>query len=118
MNLDFLYITDAQKVYQNNSCKKFDHYQSRNLLEEEINFCQPDVIVFLGGSGLKLLVEKWKLTDYYQGDEDIKIKGIDCFVFPFPTGMGLIWKKKYQKEVEIEIGKLKNNLRNVPTSLV
>jgi hypothetical protein len=29
-------------------------------------------------------------------------------VFPFPTGRGLIWKKKYQKYVDIEIGKLKN----------
>lgn len=114
LNLDFLYITDAKKVYQDNSWKKFNLYQSRNLLEEEINFCRPDVIIFLGGSGLELLGKKWKLADYYQGTKDIKIKGIDCFAFPFPTGMGLIWKKKYQKEVEIEIGKLKNNLRNTP----
>jgi len=117
LNLDFLYITDAQKVYQNNSCKKFDRYQSRNLLEEEIDFCQPDVIVFLGGSGLKLLTEEQKLSDYYQSGKDIKIKGIAVFLFPFPTGNGLIWKKKYQKEVEIEIGKLKNNLDGAPASL-
>jgi len=109
LNLDFFYITDAKKVYQDNSWKKFDCHQSQNLLEEEIDFCQPDIIVFLGCSGLELLTnKKWKLADYYKSDEDIKIKGIDCFVFPFPTGQGLIWKKKYQKYVDIEIRKLKN----------
>ena len=108
LNLDFLYITDAKKVYQDNSWKKFDYYQSQNLLEEEIKFCQPNVIIFLGNSGLELLTsKKWKLADYYKNDENIKIKGIDCFVFPFPTGQGLIWKKIYQKEVEREIGKFK-----------
>ena len=110
LNLDFLYITDAQKVYQDNSWKKFDHDQSKILLEEEINFCQPDVIIFLGGSGLELLAERRKLADYYQSNENIKINGIDCFMFPFPTGMGLIWKKKYRKEVEMEIGKLKKKI--------
>lgn len=110
LNLDFLYITDAKKVYQDNSWKKFDYRQSQKLLEEEIKFCQPDVIIFLGSAGLELLEEKRKLADYYQSNEAIKIKGIDCFVFPFSTGNGLIWKKKYQKEVEIEIGKLKNKL--------
>ena len=110
LNLDFIYLTDAKKVYQNNSWKKFDYYQSKNLLEEEINFCQPDVIIFLGGSGPELLAKKLKLSDYYQSNENIKINGIDCFVFPFPTGMGLIWKKRFQKEVKIEIDKLKNKI--------
>ncbi len=114
LNLDFLYITDAKKVYENNSRKKFDDYQSQALLEKERNFCHPDAIIFLGRSGLELLTgKKWKLIDYYQDNENIKIKGIDCFVFPFPTGRGLGWKKKYQKEVEMEIGKLKNDLGGV-----
>jgi len=111
LNLDFLYITDAKKVYQDNSWEKFDDCQSQNLLEKEVNFCKPNAIIFLGLSGLELLTgKKWKLIDYYQNGEDIKIKGIDCFVFPFPTGNGSRWKKEYHKEVEIEIGKLKNNL--------
>jgi len=107
---DFVYITDAKKVYQNNSWEKFDDQQSKNLLEEEISFCQPDAIIFLGSSGLELLAGKRRLADYYQGSENIKINGIDCFLFPFPTGMGLIWKKKYQGGVGIEIGKLKNKI--------
>ncbi len=95
LNLDFLYITDAKKVYQDNSREKFDDCQSQNLLKEEVNFCQPNVIIFLGLSGLELLTgKKWKLIDYYQSNEDIKIKGIDCFVFPFPTGKGSIWRNQ------------------------
>jgi len=110
LSLDFLYRTDAKKIYKDNSWEKFNYDQSQNLLEDEINFCRPDAIIFLGRSGLELLGEKCKLADYYRGDENIRIKGVDCFVFPFPTGMGLIWKKKYQNEVKIEIGKLKNKL--------
>lgn len=111
LNLNFLYITDAKKVYQDNSWENFNFHQSQNILEEEINFCQPDVIIFLGMSGLELLTGKnCKLADYYKNNKKIKIKGIDCFVFPFPTGQGLMWKNKYKKDVEIEIKKLKNNL--------
>lgn len=111
LNLNFLYITDAKKVYQDSSWKKFDRHQSQKLLEEEINFCQPDAIIFLGSAGLNLLLGKTKkLADYYQNGEEIKIRGIDCFVFPFPTGNGLIWKKKYKEKVEIEIGKLKKSI--------
>ncbi len=109
LNLDFLYITDAKKVYKNNSWEKFDHSQSRTLLEEEINICQPNVIVFLGGAGLRLLTKKQrKMADYYQSDENIKLYGISCLLFPFPTGMGLIWKNKYQTEIQREINKLKS----------
>ncbi len=111
LNLDFLYITDAKKVYQECSYKKFNNPQSKKLLNEEINFCQPNIIIFLGLAGYQLLIEKQRLVDYYRNNKKIRINGIDCFVFPFPTGNGLIWAKKYKNEVESEIKNLKNKIK-------
>jgi hypothetical protein len=55
LDLDFLFISDASKVYEINSDKKFNKDKSRALLMQEIQFCNPDLLVLMGGAPLELL---------------------------------------------------------------
>ena len=64
-SLDNLYITDASKVYQKGSWKDgdFDHAKSRRLLEEEIEICNPGLVILLGKRPLKVLEFKEKYAN-------------------------------------------------------
>ena len=50
IDFDFLYITDAMKVYKRESWKyrDFDKEKSKELLKVEIEFCNPDIVILLG----------------------------------------------------------------------
>lgn len=116
LDINNVYITDAKKVYYKGSCKDFDDNASKNLLVGEIEFCRPDIIIFLGSSGVKLLNGSMKLSDYYRDNNNIKVLEKQCFIFPFPTGNGLRWKKRYQQEIQREIEKMKNKINIVRSS--
>lgn len=87
-----LFITDASKVYMEGSREKFDIKKSKELLEREINFCKPDILVLLGAKPLKLLSNEYLYSDIVDKAELLKIDGISTVVCPFPVGNGLTQK--------------------------
>lgn len=96
LSFEFLYITDAKKVYQNNSLaykhiekdkrKKFlDIPKSKHLLDEEIEFCSPDRIILLGDAPLELLDKSRNYASVVDHDNPIFINNRMCIVSPFPS---------------------------------
>jgi len=85
LDFDFLYITDASKVYENNN--SFNKIKSKELLEREIDFCNPSLIILLGAQPLYLLDKTKKFGDVV--GKNILIKGRNCAVAPFITGLGI-----------------------------
>ncbi|GEN36697.1 hypothetical protein [Aneurinibacillus danicus] len=92
IDFDFLYVTDAAKVYIENSRERFDLKASEQLLREEIEFCNPDLLILLGGSPLKLLQKDMVYTDVVEKREFISVAGKKTVVSPFPSGNGLSQK--------------------------
>lgn len=45
--LEYMFITDARKVYQR-GLDDFDDIKSKELMNSEIEFCKPDLVVLLG----------------------------------------------------------------------
>jgi hypothetical protein len=129
VDLDFLYITDGKKVYPEESLQyKNSPYDSdlerkakekkrksmiqstakrhkeinARLLKSEIKFCNPDVIVVLGGVGLSLLDVPKKITELLENDtysvyiEDFTTmywtgrKSIEIAPFPSGSNNGLL----------------------------
>jgi hypothetical protein len=90
IGLDFLYITDAKKVYTKGSWKDwdFDVPQSKKLLEEEIDFCNPDLIILLGASPLRLLDKEMHYSSAVNKRDTMLIRGRRCVVSPFFIGQG------------------------------
>jgi hypothetical protein len=130
IDIDFLFITDAKKVYpegklnENAQVKqtvrqkwlKNNVYQSRELLRREISLAKPDVIVALGNSALELLnantaPQSWLLENdqlIQPLEKPISFSDgelIEKFVYsPFPSNAN----RKYLNEHNI--GKVKRSL--------
>lgn len=90
VDFDFLYATDASKVYQT-QVNKLDRKLSKKLLVEEIQYCRPNLLILLGSAPLRLLSDKFKFDyrDVVDAGEFIVINGIQTVVTPFPSGNGL-----------------------------
>lgn len=87
INLDNCYITDAAKVYKVNSWKDrdFDKQKSKELLEKEIDLCNPNLIILLGAAPLDLLKKEFKYSEVVES-KAILIRGKETVVSPFLTG--------------------------------
>lgn len=107
INLDFLYITDASKVYKNGSRKDRDfdkEGKSKELLEAEIKHCNPNLVILLGGQPLYLLDKNQKYNIVVESGKPILIKERRCVVAPFFIGNGSIGNrhgKGFKKRLEI-----------------
>ncbi len=89
IDFDYIYITDGKKIYKENPRKDgcFDIFKSKELLEAEIDLCNPDLIITLGKSSLELLDGK-QIYRFTVGKK-IKIKEKLCVASPFLTGQGI-----------------------------
>jgi hypothetical protein len=92
---DYLYITDAAKVYHERSKherlkrkRDFDMKKSKELLDAEITFCNPNMIVILGRAPLQVLFSDLKYASFFERKEPIQIFGVKCIVSPFISGQG------------------------------
>ena len=90
IDFNYLYITDGMKVYRDGSWRDrdFDTKKSKDLLEKEIDLCNPDLIVILGASPLSLLDGSRKYAFTVEDGKVINIRGRQCVVAPFPIGQG------------------------------
>ncbi|MBU2633267.1 hypothetical protein KJ751_02055 [Patescibacteria group bacterium] len=90
IDLDFCYITDASKVYKKSSWKNrdFDHQKSKELLEEEIVFCNPDVVILLGAQSLSLVDSNKNYAETVEAGKSFLFNGRKCIVSPFLSGNG------------------------------
>lgn len=88
IDLDFLYVTDAGKVYQGGSRSRVDMHQSKSLLEREIEICKPDLVILLGDFSLKLLKDDIDYPSVVDQGEYITIGQYRTVVSPFPAGQG------------------------------
>lgn len=87
---DFLYVTDAKKVYKKGSWddQDFDEEKSRELLKAEIDLCKPDLVILLGASPLQLMEGGQNFATAVEGGRVIMSQGTRCVVAPFFIGMG------------------------------
>ena len=85
-----MYITDAVKVYKKDSWKdkNFDRQKSKKLLEDEIEFCNPGLIIILGKSPLCLLDKTKNYASVIESGKPILIQSKKCIVAPFLIGNG------------------------------
>lgn len=90
IDLDFLYLTDAKKVYTAGSWKDrdFDDVRSKELLKVEIDLCEPDLLILLGRSPLATIEEYVSYADVFARKTTIAVCGKRCVVAPFFIGMG------------------------------
>jgi len=102
IDFDFLYITDASKVYKEGSWKNwdFDRKKSRELLENEIEFCNPDLIILLGTSPLYLLDNSTDYASIVEAGKPISVLKRNCVVAPFFLGNGLT-QPNFRKRLDI-----------------
>ena len=112
-NLNYLYVTDGTKVYRNGSWRDrdFDKKKSKDLLEEEIDLCNPNLIVILGGSPLSLLDKSREYTFTVEGGKVISIRGRRCVVVPFPIGQGRS-QYNFRNRLSIATRLIKNTVSN------
>jgi len=91
LDLDFVFITDAAKVYRKGSWRDrdFDRQRSRRLLKDEVELCRPDLIVLLGAAGLSLLRPELRYEAAVENGKYISIGEVKSIVAPFPIGQGL-----------------------------
>lgn len=107
INRDYLYITDAKKVYDNS--KKFNTKFSKELLEQEISFCNPYLLIILGTAGLKLLSPQSKYSDVVESGQAININNVTTVVAPFPIGQGET-QKNFQHRLNTAISIIRSIL--------
>ena len=88
VDFDNLFITDASKVYMEESKSKFDKVKSKDLLIEEIKFCKPHILILLGGSPLNILAKEYIYADIVDNARLLEIEGVRTVVCPFPSGQG------------------------------
>ncbi|MFH1423497.1 MAG: hypothetical protein ABIG29_00885 [Candidatus Nealsonbacteria bacterium] len=90
IDFDFLYITDAAKVYKKGSWKDrdFDKQKSKELLEAEIEFCNPNLIILLGTLPLCLLDKTKNYASVIENGKPLLIRGRKYVVSPFLIGNG------------------------------
>ncbi|MGA8941651.1 MAG: uracil-DNA glycosylase family protein [Thermoactinomyces sp.] len=98
LDFDYLYITDARKVYKPDSLqyknidrqkrrKYFHESKCKKLLEAEIDFCNPDLIILLGAPSLRLLDKNRKYAAIVDNNEPILINQRKAIVAPFPSSL-------------------------------
>lgn len=107
MNKDFIYITDAFKVDSNK--------ESRNLIDEEIEFCKScgvKILIILGSEALSLL-EGRNIKFKEVVGEKIKVQGLDCVVVPFPTGQGKAGRNRPRKIVKDWMAKAQKSVKEL-----
>lgn len=80
-------------MYKEGSWKSFDRVKSKELLEKEIEICNPDLLILLGSAPLRPLQTKARYSEVVDAGEYIVIKDIKAVVTPFPSGNGLTQKK-------------------------
>jgi hypothetical protein len=85
-DFDYSYITDASKVYMSGSWNDhdFDLLKSKTLLFEEIEICNPDIVILLGKDPMKLMDFKEKYIEVV--GKKCLIKNDKKYVIaPFPS---------------------------------
>ncbi|HHU31831.1 MAG TPA: hypothetical protein GXZ50_04110 [Clostridia bacterium] len=97
LNLDYLYVTDAAKVYKMDNNTSFDKDKSRRLLKQEIEICNPDLIIMMGSSSFDLLTKGLKFGEVVESGRTISVQGIKCVVCPFISGQGVTQKRFKEK---------------------
>ncbi|MDD4569987.1 MAG: hypothetical protein PHE70_07690 [Tepidanaerobacteraceae bacterium] len=97
INLDYLYVTDAAMVYKIDNNTFFDKDKSRRLLKQEIEICNPDLIIMLGSSSFDLLTKGLKFGEVAESGRAISVQGIKCVVCPFISGQGVTQKRFKEK---------------------
>lgn len=102
LDLDFCFITDAAKVYKYGSWKNrdFDKKRSKELLLEEIEICNPDLIIILGAEPLKLLEPDIKYGDIVDSGKIININNFKVVVSPFIIGNGPT-QKNFKERLDV-----------------
>ncbi|XOB40919.1 MAG: hypothetical protein ACKKMW_02520 [Candidatus Nealsonbacteria bacterium] len=108
--IDFglLYMTDASKVYKEGSWKNrnFDRQKSKELIEAEIEFCNPDLIILLGRQPLYLLNQNKDYASVVESGRPLLIKGKKCIVSPCFYGQGRT-QKNFKGRLEIATNLIK-----------
>ena len=112
INLDFLYITDAAKVYKKGSWKNrdFDRQKSKELLEAEIELCNPDLIILFGALPLHLLDKTKNYASVVENGKAILIKGKKSIVTPFLIGNGPT-QPNFKRRLEIASNLIKKTIK-------
>nr|WP_259548290.1 uracil-DNA glycosylase family protein [Heyndrickxia oleronia] len=99
LNIDFLYLTDARKVYKSNNLpknqQKIDKVASYEFIKKEIEIVQPHLIYLLGSQAFTLFGYKGELFAEYVGKKFIEIENIPAIVAPFVTGQGKSNKRRF-----------------------
>ncbi|MGD0577038.1 MAG: hypothetical protein ABSA74_03125, partial [Candidatus Staskawiczbacteria bacterium] len=118
INIDFMYITDASKVFKNGSKedRDFDKEKSKELLEAEIKFCKPDLIILLGGQPLSHLDENQKYGTAVESGKTILIKDIKCVVVPYFFGNGPVGNrggKGFKERMSIATDLIKKEIASI-----
>lgn len=92
IDLDFLYLTDARKIYKTNNLpkkqQKIDKVASYEFIKKEIEIVQPNIIYLLGSQAFTLFGYKRDLYTEYVGKKIIWIENTAAIVAPFVTGNG------------------------------
>ena len=107
IDLQFCYITDASKVHKDDSWKSFDKPKSKTLLEAEIEFCNPDLVILLGASPLFLIDPTQNYAQAVEAGKLLQFGGRKYVVVPFPIGQGRT-HKNFKKRIEIASSLIKN----------
>jgi len=112
INLDFLYITDAAKVYKKGSWgdRDFDRQNSKELLEAEIELCNPNLIILFGTLPLHLLDKTKNYASIVENGKAILIKGKKCVVSPFLIGNGPT-QPNFKRRLEIASNLIKKIIK-------
>jgi hypothetical protein len=79
----------------------------KELLEAEIEFCNPDLIVLLGTLPLCILDKTKNYASVVKNSKEILIKGKKCVVSPFLIGNGLT-QPNFKKRLEIATNLIRN----------
>ncbi len=112
MDFNFLYITDAMKVYNKGSWidRDFDQEKSKKLLDAEIELCNPNLIILLGASPLHLLDSAKNYAFVADSGKSILINGRKCIVVPFLIGNGRT-QPNFEKRLEMATSLIKLGYR-------
>lgn len=110
IDLDFLYVTDAAKVYKKGSWedRDFNRQKSKELLEAEIDFCNPDLIILFGTLPLGLLDKTKNYASIVKSGKEILIKDKKCIVVPFLIGNGPT-QPNFKKRLNIATSLIRQN---------
>ena len=108
IDFDFLYMTDASKVYKEGSWKDwdFDRKKSREVLRNEIELCNPDLIILLGTSPLYLLDNTINYASAVEAGKPISVLKRSCVVTPFFLGNGRT-QLNFRKRLDIATNLIK-----------